>query len=290
MSAGSATLRAHLTSIRRRLSAAGAANADQEARWLLCDGLRLSSAELLAHPEREVVLPEALEAGIRRREAGEPLQYVLGTADFWGRDFCVGPGVLVPRRDTEVLVRAALDLFPQDAPFTFLDWGTGSACIAATLLLERPLARGILAERSPDALRWAAENLDRWDLRSRARLLPTNAPEDIAVRGECDLLISNPPYVPGGTIPRLQREVRDHEPHLALDGGADGMDCYRALLASAPAWLKPGAFVILETGGNDQARAIQDVAEHAPARAFSFLQGIEDDSAILRCVVLKYRG
>ena len=290
MSAGSATLRAHLTSIRRRLSAAGAANADQEARWLLCDGLHLTSAELLAHPEREVVLPEALEAGIRRREAGEPLQYVLGTADFWGRDFRVGPGVLVPRRDTEVLVRAALDIFPQDAPFTFLDWGTGSACIAATLLLERPLARGILAERSPDALRWAAENLDRWNLRARAHLLPTDAPEDIAVRGECDLLISNPPYIPRGAIPRLMREVRDHEPHLALDGGADGMDCYRALLASAPAWLKPGAFVILETGESDQARAIRDAVERSPDRAFSFLQGIADDSAILRCVVLKYRG
>lgn len=290
MSAGSATLRTHLTSIRRRLSAAGAANAEQEARWLLCDGLRLSSAELLAHPEREVVLPEALEAGIRRREAGEPLQYVLGTADFWGRDFRVGPGVLVPRGDTEVLVRAALDIFPQDAPFTFLDWGTGSACIAATLLLERPLARGILAERSPDARKWAAENLARWDLSSRAHLLPTDAPEDIAVRGECDLLISNPPYVPRGAIPHLMREVRDHEPHLALDGGEDGMDCYRALLASAPAWLKPGAFVVLETGGSDQARAIRDVAERSPDRVFSFLQGIEDDSAILRCVVLKYRG
>ena len=276
MSAGSATLRAHLTSIRKRLAAAGAVNAEQEARWLLCDGLRLTSAELLAHLEREVVLPEALEAGVRRREAGEPLQYVLGTADFWGRDFRVGPGVLVPRRDTEVLVRAALDLLPQDAPFTFLDWGTGSACIAATLLLERPLARGILAERSPDALRWAAENLVRWNLSSRARLLPTDAPEDIAVRGECDL--------------RLMREVRDHEPHLALDGGVDGMDCYRALLASAPAWLKPGAFVILETGESDQARAIRDAVERSPDRAFSFLQGIADDSAILRCVVLKYRG
>ena len=86
------------------------------------------------------------------------------------------------------------------------------------------------------------------------------------------------------------REVRDHEPHLALDGGVDGMDCYRALLASAPAWLKPGAFVILETGESDQARAIRDAVERSPDRAFSFLQGIADDSAILRCVVLKYRG
>ncbi|MBR1671774.1 MAG: peptide chain release factor N(5)-glutamine methyltransferase, partial [Fretibacterium sp.] len=221
------------------------------------------------------------------REAGEPLQYILGEAPFWGRDFRVGPGVLIPRRDTETLVRAALSLVPSPPPdaFTFLDWGTGSGCIAATLLLEFPEASALMVERSPAALEYAQENLSRYGLEARARLIRSETPEDISLAGDerCAFVISNPPYIPTGDIPGLMREVRDHEPHEALDGGPDGMALYRALFRNVPRWLRPGGFLILEVGDVRQAKALR----HARFGDFSFVEAFMDDSQFPRCMVWK---
>ncbi|MCR5346344.1 MAG: peptide chain release factor N(5)-glutamine methyltransferase [Fretibacterium sp.] len=296
----------------------------QERRWLACHALGVSSAALLAHPEL-YGRPE-VQALFRRREAGEPVQYILGEAPFFGRDFHVGPGVLIPRQDTETLITAALELnlsaratrrAPNDEPFTFLDWGTGSGCIAATLLLERPKSRALMVDRSPTALNYARENLERYGLRPdgqptrtdrfaalcrsavsegsvgrfpeaevRARLIQSGTPEDILLSEEerCALVISNPPYIPGGEIPGLMREVRDHEPREALDGGQDGMDYYRMLFRCSPRWLRPGGFLILEMGSAAQAEAFRA----SPPPGFGLLREFQDDGGNPRCAVWQY--
>lgn len=259
---------------------------EQERRWLICHALGISTAELLAHPERAEARPA--QELLRRREAGEPLQYIMGEATFYGRDFRVGPGVLIPRLDTEVLIEAALSLLPDERrPFTFLDWGTGSGCVAATLLLERPGAFALGADRSPAALECARGNLERYHLEGRARLLATQTPEDIDARG-LDLVVSNPPYIPSGEIAGLQREVRDYEPRLALDGGPDGLDAYRALLRRAPKWLRPGGLLLLEAGDESQSAAMRALPHEGLRFLREFRRGA--DLAIPPCVVWEYLG
>ena len=264
----------------------------QERQWLACHALGVSSAALLAHPEL-YERPE-VQALLRRREAGEPLQYILGEAPFLGRDFHVGPGVLIPRQDTETLIAAALEFVPDGDPFTFLDWGTGSGCIAATLLLERSGAFALMADRSLAALTCAQENLKRYGLESRARLLRTETPEDIILseKEHCALVLSNPPYIPTGDIPGLMREVRDHEPHEALDGGPDGMDFYRALFRHAPRWLKPGGFLILEMGDDTQTEALlsPEFQRCFNPKGLAFVHTFPDNSGVSRCTVWRYPG
>lgn len=256
----------------------------QERQWLACHALGVSSAALLAHPE--LYERRSVQALFRRREAGEPLQYILGTAPFWGRDFHVGPGVLIPRQDTETLITAALELVPYEEPFTFLDWGTGSGCIAVTLLLERPDSFALMVDRSPAALKYAEENLKRYGLEARARLIRSETPDDIILEERCALVISNPPYIPTEDIPGLMREVRDHEPHSALDGGPDGMDCYRLLFRHAPRWLRPRGLLILEMGDARQAEAFRS----SPPAGFTFLREFLDDGGNPRCAVWQYLG
>jgi release factor glutamine methyltransferase len=190
------------------------------------------------------------------------LQYVLNEAHFWGLPLQVGKGVLVPRPETELLVELALEVLEASmptpgAPF-FLDWGTGSGCIGIALLRERPDARAVMAEKSPAALAWAWKNMTRYGLHRRGLLWHSRAPEDIPLeKGALDLVISNPPYIPTGDLPGLMREVRDHEPRLALDGGKDGMDFYRTLFRQAPLWLRRGGALLLEIGDEEQAEKMR---------------------------------
>lgn len=280
-------LRALRAEIRSRLSRSGIANAGQEADWLLRHVLNCTAASLLARPNDSLPQEDRkrLELLLLRREAGEPLQYLLGNAPFRGRDLEVGPGVLIPRPETELLVDLALDVMP-NGEFRFLDWGTGSGCIAVALLAERPQSYGFLAEKNPLSLACAWRNLSRYGLLERALLLHSRTPADIPVRAECDLVVSNPPYIPTEAIAGLMREVRDFEPHMALDGGPDGMDFYRALFEAASGWLKPGGLLLFEMGDARQAQALRE----PPQGKFQFLSELPDLSAIPRCMVWRYRG
>lgn len=288
-SAGAAatkTLRVLRAEARERLSQAGIQNAAQEADWLLCHASGHSAAALLAHQDSPLD-EEArvrLELELCRRESGEPIQYILGSAPFRDLELEVGPGVLVPRPETELLVDLALSLLPGDG-FVFLDWGTGSGCIAASILLERPRAFGLLAERNPQSLSCAWRNLRRLGLLGRALLIHSRTPGDLPVDAECDLVVSNPPYIPTEAIDGLMRDVRDFEPRMALDGGADGLDCYRALFGAAPLWLKPGGLLVLEMGDAHQAELLEGHSDR-----FDFLRGVLDFSAITRCMAWRYRG
>ena len=278
--------RALRAAARERLSQAGIQNAAQEADWLLCHASGLSAAALLAHPDAPLTEAEREQFGrlIRRREGGEPIQYILGSAPFRDLELEVGPGVLVPRPETELLVDLALSLLPDDG-FVFMDWGTGSGCIAASILLERPRAFGFLAERNPQSLACAWRNLRHHGLLGRALLLHSRTPGDLPVGAECDLVVSNPPYIPTEAIGGLMRDVRDFEPCMALDGGTDGMDCYRALFETAPLWLRPGGLLLLEMGDAHQAERMKGHSSR-----FDFLRSVLDFSAIPRCMAWRYRG
>lgn len=194
---------------------------------------------------------------VRRRARGEPSAYLVGGREFWSLCFEVGPGVLIPRPETEHLVEEALGEMGEAG--RFLDLGTGSGAIAVALLTERPGWTAVAVEISPpaaDVARRNAEKLgvaDRLDLREGSLFGP--------VEGErFDLIVSNPPYIPSGEIEALAAEVAHHEPREALDGGADGLDLIREIAAGAPARLAPGGRLIVEFGA-DQGERVRRIAE-----------------------------
>ena len=250
---------------------AGISNPQQEALWLAEYALGVNSAGVLARQGFTPSEAAKIEAVILRRETGEPLQYITGEADFFGRDFRVGEGVLVPRHDTETLIYAALKHFARDEEFAFLDFGTGTGCIAVTLLLEFPRARAFLAEVSADARRFAAVNLDRYGVAGRAEFVDTWP--------ACEVVVSNPPYIPSGEISGLVAGVRDYEPVCALDGGADGMNFYREIFARAES-----ECIILEMGNMQQVRELK-----SSCGRYIFCDTVKDDGGFPRCLVFRRR-
>lgn len=193
-----------------------------------------------------------LEAFVRRRLAGEPVDRIIGSRGFWTLDLAVTPAVLSPRPDTETIVRAALDHTRHRPPLEVLDLGTGSGAILLALLAELPEARGLGVDLSADALAVAGSNARAGGLADRAAFLCGGW--DAALGRRFGLVVSNPPYIPTADIPGLDREVRDHDPHLALDGGADGLDAYRAILPLLPRLMSDEGCAVLEIGlGQDEA-------------------------------------
>ncbi len=196
---------------------------------------------------------------VGRRREREPIAYILEHRDFYGRRFRVGPGVLIPRPDTETLVERALGCIPEEATVRVLDVGTGSGAIALTLAAERPLTQITATDVSEDALRLAAINAERLGLADRVDLLMADL---IDPPREFDLIVSNPPYIPSGDIPTLSADVRDHEPMLALDGGKEGLDVVRALILRAATVTKTDANLLFEIGIG-QAEAVLALASQS---------------------------
>ena len=260
----------------KRLEHSGIQNAKQEALWLMSHALGVSHSEIFAHPEFSPYEQSVINAAISRRENGEPLQYILGTEDFYGRSFSVGHGVLIPRHDTETLIEGVKKCFNHDDDFKFLDWGTGSGCIAVTLLLEFPKSYGYMLDISNDALKYARENLSRYNLFNRSEIISRINSAYI------DLIISNPPYITSGEIQGLMREVKDYEPHSALDGGSDGMKYYREIFDIAVKILKPKGYIIFETGNINQVNEIEKMNNNFEAYCRIF-----DDGNFPRCLVLR---
>ena len=202
-----------------------------------------------------------LEGLLARRLAREPLQYVLGRAWFWGRAFAVGPGVLIPRPETEVLVEVCL----QEVGGTgrVLDVGTGSGCIAVTLALERPGCRVLAVDRDVRALAAARENVRRHGVASRVALACMDLVAGVRPGIAADLVVANLPYVPSSALPGLQPEVRDFEPASALDGGGDGLALIRRLVPAAVRCLAAGGLLALEIGA-DQGPAVEALLARTP--------------------------
>jgi release factor glutamine methyltransferase len=210
---------------------------------------------LTLHGEH-VVQPGAamqMERLAQRRRDGEPVARILGQQEFWGLDFSLSPGTLVPRPDSETIVEAALGWLGARGgeAITMLDLGTGSGCLLVALLHECRAATGYGVDISLDALVTARHNAQRAGVGSRAHWLASRWNAALDVRA--DLVVSNPPYIMAGEIGSLSREVRLHDPMAALDGGGDGLDAYRALAVALPSLLKPGGSAVLETGAGQSA-------------------------------------
>ena len=241
---------------RDRLIAAGIDSPVLDARMLLGQAAGVTREVMLTDPYRELsaAQQDALEALLLRREAREPISHILGIKPFWTLEFSVGPDVLTPRPETEFLIQAALEGLPKDAAGEMLDLGTGSGAIVLTLLHERPGLSGIGLDCSASALRRAAANAEALGLTQRCQWLQgdwRDAPD-----GQFRLIVANPPYIPSGEIDGLDPEVARFEPRLALDGGDDGLEAYRAIAPLLARRLADAGQVLLEVGAG-QAPAVQ---------------------------------
>ncbi|MDW8342740.1 MAG: peptide chain release factor N(5)-glutamine methyltransferase [Geminicoccaceae bacterium] len=272
-----------LAAATQRLREAGIECARAEARILLARASGLPREALLGagaftlDPETRA----RFEALVARRASREPMAYVLGRRAFWTLELDVAPGVLVPRPETETLVEAALEAFPQrDSPLRVLDLGTGSGCLLAAVLSEFPKAFGVGVDRCPRALALARANLEKLGLAARAALLCADWGR--ALVGRFALVVCNPPYVASSELARLDPEVARFEPRAALDGGPDGLDAYRALLPDLPRLLAPEGIVCLEVGAG-QAERVRALAE---SRGFAVTPRA-DLAGIPRCLVLR---
>lgn len=229
-----------------------------QAELLLARQLQMPRMKLYLNFDR-VLLPadtDALRAQVVRRGQREPLQHILGTVSFCGLDLAVNRDVLIPRPETELLAEAAWRwLGSRGAGATALDLGTGSGCLAIALANHCPEARLVATDRSEPALAVAQENARRLTVAERVDFRAGDGFQALEAGTQFDLVISNPPYIPSAEIETLEPEVRDHDPRLALDGGPDGLDCYRWIAAGAAAWLKPEGRLMLEFG-DGQAEAV----------------------------------
>lgn len=246
---------------------------------LLGDLLGRELAWLIAHDETEIddSIATDFESMLARRAAGEPLQYIRGRCEFYGRDFIVDERVLVPRPETEHLVEAVVDLLPEGG--ALLDVGTGSGCIAVTAALERPDATIFASDLAIDALTVARENASRLSASVRFTCGRSLDP----FRGRLDGIASNPPYVPAEMLESLQREVREWEPRIALTPGRDGLEVIETLLRDASRLLRRSGFLVMEIGF-DQREDVERLAREHEWRAPEF---VDDLAAIPRVAVLR---
>ena len=267
----------------RRLVAAGfaadaaAVDADVLARHVL----GWDMARLLAHnrePAPDGFGPR-FDAAIARRTLREPVALILGTREFWGRDFAVTRATLVPRPETELIVEEALRILPPGSP-AIIDIGTGTGCLAITLAAERPDAHVFATDISHEALLVALANARTHGVAHRVQLIRCDLAE--ALRIEADLIVSNPPYVPESSAPRLAADVVNYEPATALFGGADGLRVLNRLFARAPAWLAPDGAFIVEFGYGQE----ESVHLAAEREGWTVRRMLHDLQGIARTVVL----
>ncbi|OAN48085.1 protein-(glutamine-N5) methyltransferase, release factor-specific [Paramagnetospirillum marisnigri] len=265
-----------------RLAAVGIDTARLDARLLLAEVVGLSPQALFSKPHLELTVGEIerFEGLMARREAREPVSHLLGRRGFWTLDLTVSAAVLDPRPDTETLVEAVLAMVPDRArPLRIVDFGTGSGCILLALLSELRFATGLGIDRSPAALAVAQANAHAAGLAERAEFRQGDWGEGLD--GSFDVVVSNPPYIPEDEIDGLEPEVARFEPRLALAGGPDGLDCYRALAPHISRLLAADGVAALEVGMGQAA----DVAAILSGAGL-VNQGVHRDLAgVERCVL-----
>lgn len=220
---------------------------------------------------------------LERRLQNEPLDKIIGKREFYKSVFKVNHDVLTPRPDTEILVESALELIPENANWQILDLGTGSGCILLSLLAERPQCLGTAVDSSAKALQIAAENARNLKLADRVEFINKSWTEEKFIDRQYDVITSNPPYIPSMEIETLEPEVKIYDPLSALDGGEDGLSCYREIAAVSPLILKENGYILLEVGYNQA----NDVMEIFSGYGLKPLKIVPDLSGINRCVILK---
>lgn len=268
------------------LNHAGVPEARREAGSLLSFILGKDRTFLISHAEDEIGEDSfrRFQESVERRASGEPLQYITGVQDFFGREFRVTPDVLIPRPETELLVEAAIELIGEAR--VVCDVGTGSGCIAVTLLCELSDARAVALDKSAAAIEVAKLNAREHSVLDRAQFVISDCFEALDVsRYQFDMVVSNPPYVSAAMMTGLQREVRDHEPLVALSPGTDGLTIIRRLILEAPAFVKEEGHLIMEIGF-DQGEAVERLVDDS---VWSLREIRPDLQGIPRIVVLQKR-
>ena len=291
MAENTPTLHSRIQGARRRLERAGieaseaALDADLLARHALggWERGRLLAAMRDAVPAG---FDEAFERLVQRREEREPAAYITGHREFWNIEIEVAPGVLVPRPESEFIVEAVIGRVPDGTgPLRIADVGTGSGCLAVALARGLPAARVTAIDISPVALAVAARNATAHDVAARVSLVRGDLLD--AHDGPFDVIVSNPPYVPSGDVPTLQREVRDFEPVGALDGGPDGLDIIRRLVPEAASRLVDGGWLVFEFGFG-QADVVRSIIAADPRLELVTIR--EDLAGIPRVAVARRRS
>ncbi len=232
------------------LAAAGIADPRREASSLLSFAISRDRTFIIAHPEFEVPAGDLLRfrSILSRRAKREPLRYITGKQEFYGLEFDVEPGVLIPRPETEILVESAVGFLANISKPRFCEVGLGSGCISAAILANAPEATGVGLEISEAAIAIAARNVSNLGIASRLEIRRSNVFSALARDERFDALVSNPPYVPLADIAGLQPEVRDHEPLTALSDGGDGLSIVREIIDGAPGHLNPRGLLLVEIG------------------------------------------
>jgi release factor glutamine methyltransferase len=276
---------AALAAAERRLVEANVESPRRDARLLLA--LAMQSSTELVPAGRQELLPaeeQRLEEFVARRAAREPFAFIAGRKEFWSLEFDVGPGVLVPRPETETLLEEFCRTFAsRDAPLEICDFGTGSGCLLVAALREFPNAHGLGLDRSPIALDWAQRNIAKHKLASRATLRLGDWANEMTSR--YDAILANPPYVRHRDIVALTPEVVRYEPSTALDGGTDGLAAYRSLAPRIAQTLKPDGTAFLEVGAGQ----VDEIKEVLQAAGLTVDRVARDLAGIPRCVVTRQR-
>ena len=269
--------------IRQQLRRAGIEEATLEARELVCFGTGKSREQLVrdgglyASPELEKRVRDLVE----RHLAGEPVAYLIGEWEFYGLPLDISPEVLIPRPDTEVLAEQAIGYVQTLGECRVLDLCAGSGCIGLAVAAQAPQARVVLGEYSDGALRICRQNIRRNGLSGRVVPMGADAREKPEKSlGEFQCIVSNPPYIPSGDIAGLDVSVKDYEPHLALDGGADGLDFYRTISEKWKEALVPGGRLYFEVGIG-QADAVLRIMR---SQGFGDIQVVKDLRDVPRVV------
>ena len=264
-----------------RLRDAGVDSPRSEARLLLAHAIGVPQEDIISGAAAaDASALTRFDAALARRCAREPFAYIVGRREFFSIDFAVGPGVLIPRPESETLVEEALRRFPRrDEKLRVLDLGTGSGCLLLAFLSERPEAEGVGLDAAEVALSFAQRNADRLGLAGRARFLRGDWSDSITSR--FDVILVNPPYIRTGDIVTLAPEVAAHEPASALDGGADGLDAYRRIAPALARLLNAQGCAFVEIG-EGQVEAVSAIFENAE---LSVDGTVTDLARIYRCLV-----
>lgn len=269
------------------LQTAGVPEARRESGSLLSFVIGKDRTFLISHADDrlEGIEFDRFREAVARRAEGEPLQYITGVQDFYGREFRVTPDVLIPRPETELLVEAALEVVEGISAPLICDIGTGSGCIAVTLLCERTDAQVVAVDISEAALAVATQNAHRHKVSERITLRISNCFHGLEPTS-FDLVVSNPPYVSSNVLSGLQREVRDHEPLVALSPGEDGLSVIRRLVTESPTFLTPNGHLVMEIGF-DQGEKVRNLVDEDVWRLVKIRPDLQQ---IPRIVVLQRRS